>query len=60
LPLDKADRTRRLETTLDELAERYGAGVVQRAAELVGDRGVGVGANLDFLTPKPDRDEEGT
>ncbi len=51
--LDFADaassRARRLETTLDELAERFGAGAVQRAANLVADRGMGMAANLDFL-----------
>jgi DNA polymerase-4 len=55
LPLDGATRARRLETALDRLAERYGAGIVQRAGELRGDRGVGFGANLDFLGA----DEEG-
>lgn len=50
LPLDAANRDRRLETTLDRIAARFGAGAVQRAGMLVGDRGVGVGANLDFLT----------
>jgi DNA polymerase IV len=54
LPLVGSERNRRLETALDRLAQRYGAGIVQRAGELIGDRGVGVGANLDFL-----RDEEG-
>ena len=49
LPLPGFGRDRRLETTLDQLTERYGPGIVQRGAELIGDRGVGVGANLDFL-----------
>jgi DNA polymerase-4 len=56
LPLVGSDRNRRLETTLDRLAERYGARVVQRAAELIGDRGVGVGANLDFLADREGED----
>ncbi len=42
-------RTRRLETTIDGVRERFGAGAVQRASELLEDRGVGVAANLDFL-----------
>jgi DNA polymerase IV len=49
LPLDGAGRARRLETTIDRIAVRFGAGVVQRASELVADRGVGVASNLDFL-----------
>jgi DNA polymerase-4 len=43
------ERTRRLETALDQLAERFGRGVVQRAGDLGRDGGVGVAANLDFL-----------
>jgi DNA polymerase-4 len=43
------DRTRRLETALDALVDRFGRGVVQRAGDLTRDRGVGVAANLDFL-----------
>jgi DNA polymerase-4 len=42
-------RARRLETTLDRVAERFGRGAVMRAAELTGDRGLGLAANLDFL-----------
>jgi hypothetical protein len=49
LPLTGSQRNRRLEIALDRLTERYGPGVVQRATELIGDRGVGFGANLDFL-----------
>jgi DNA polymerase-4 len=49
LPLDDAGRARRLETTIDHLASRFGAGVVQRASQLVADRGVGIASNLDFL-----------
>lgn len=49
LPLDAANRARRLETALDRVAERFGAGAMYRAAELMRDRGVGVGANLDVL-----------
>jgi len=42
-------RARRLETTIDGVRERFGTGAVQRASELLEDRGVGVAANLDFL-----------
>jgi DNA polymerase-4 len=42
-------RARRLETTIDGVKERFGSGAVQRASELLEDRGVGVAANLDFL-----------
>jgi DNA polymerase-4 len=42
-------RARRLETTIDGVRERFGAGAVQRASELIEDRGVGVASNLDFL-----------
>ncbi|MEO8465260.1 MAG: DNA polymerase IV [Gammaproteobacteria bacterium] len=42
-------RDRVLETAIDALENRFGAGVVQRGGELFGDRGVGVAANLDFL-----------
>jgi DNA polymerase-4 len=42
-------RERRLETAIDALVGRFGAGVVQRAGDLKRDRGVGVAANLDFL-----------
>ena len=42
-------RDRGLETAIDALEHRFGAGVVQRGGELVGDRGVGVPTNLDFL-----------
>jgi hypothetical protein len=42
-------RARRLETALDRVAERFGRGAVMRAAELTGDRGLGLAANLDFL-----------
>lgn len=45
----RAGRARRLETTLDRVATRFGAGAVQRASDLVADRGVGVASNLDFL-----------
>ena len=57
LPLDAGNRARRLETALDRLTERYGHGVVQRAAELVRDRGVGTGANLDFLREADEGDD---
>jgi DNA polymerase-4 len=49
LEAGRAGRARRLETTLDRLAARFGEGAVQRASDLVADRGVGVAANLDFL-----------
>jgi len=42
-------RERRLETAIDALVGRFGAGVVQRAGDLGRDRGVGVASNLDFL-----------
>ena len=42
-------RARRLETTIDGLRERFGTSAVQRASELLEDRGVGTAANLDFL-----------
>jgi hypothetical protein len=42
-------RARRLETTIDGVRERFGTEAVQRASELLEDRGVGVAANLDFL-----------
>jgi DNA polymerase-4 len=48
LPIVDA-RARRLETTIDGVKDRFGAGAVQRASELIEDRGVGVAANLDFL-----------
>jgi DNA polymerase IV len=57
LPMLGASRNRNLEATLDRLSDRFGEGIVQRAAELVRDRGVGVGANLDFLA-EPDHEEE--
>jgi DNA polymerase-4 len=43
------ERKRRLETTIDLLAERFGASVVRRAGDLSRDVGVGGSANLDFL-----------
>ena len=42
-------RDRGLETTIDALEQRFGAGVVQRGGDLYGDHGVGVPTNLDFL-----------
>ncbi len=42
-------RDRSLETAIDALEQRFGAGVVQRGGDLYGDRGVGVPTNLDFL-----------
>jgi DNA polymerase-4 len=42
-------RARRLETTLDRVTEKFGRGAVMRAAELTGDRGLELAANLDFL-----------
>jgi len=49
-------RARRLETAIDALVDRYGHGVVQRAADLERDRGVGVAANLDFLHEREGED----
>jgi DNA polymerase-4 len=49
LEAGRAGRSRRLETTIDRLTARFGAGAVQRASDLVADRGVGVASNLDFL-----------
>ena len=42
-------RDRQLETTLDALIDKFGAGAVQRGGDLYGDRGVGPPSNLDFL-----------
>ncbi len=42
-------RDRGLETTIDALEQRFGAGIVQRGGEAFGDRGVGIPTNLDFL-----------
>jgi DNA polymerase-4 len=53
LEVGRAGRARRLETTLDRLAARFGAGAVQRASDLGADRGVGVASNLDFLDDGP-------
>jgi hypothetical protein len=53
LEAGRAGRARRLETTLDRLAARFGEGAVQRASDLVADRGVGVASNLDFLDEGP-------
>jgi DNA polymerase-4 len=47
-------RVRRLETTLDAVAERFGSEAVRRAADLGRDAGVGLGANLDFLADGDD------
>lgn len=49
LQVGTSRRTRDLETALDRVAERFGPGAVQRAADLVNDRGLGLAANLDFL-----------
>jgi DNA polymerase-4 len=57
LPIDGSARTRDLETTLDRLAERFGSGAVQRAADLIADRGLGLAANLDFLEDANDEDD---
>jgi DNA polymerase-4 len=56
LEVGRTGRARRLETTLDRLAARFGAGTVQRASDLVADRGVGVASNLDFLDDGPAKD----
>jgi DNA polymerase-4 len=50
-------RTRALETALDSVADRFGAGAVQRAANLINDRGLGLAANLDFLEDSGDGGE---
>jgi DNA polymerase-4 len=42
-------RRRRLEVTIDGLVDRFGVGIVQRAGDLLRDKGVGTPANLDFL-----------
>jgi DNA polymerase IV len=49
----KSGRARLLETALDRVAARFGAGAVQRASDLVADHGVGVASNLDFLDDAP-------
>jgi DNA polymerase-4 len=49
LPIEQTARARRLETALDRVSERFGAGAVQRAADLLRDGGIGVSVNLDFL-----------
>jgi DNA polymerase-4 len=54
LDVDRASRTRRLETTLDRVADRFGGGAVLRASDLLRDRGVGVPVNLDFLADDAD------
>ena len=49
----KSGRASVLETTLDRVEARFGAGAVQRASDLVADHGVGVASNLDFLDDAP-------
>jgi DNA polymerase-4 len=44
-----AGRARRLESTIDGVRARFGSSAVQRASDLVVDRGLGVASNLDFL-----------
>jgi DNA polymerase IV len=46
---DNFARRRRLETAIDELAERFGGNAVLRADDLAEPRGVTLAANLDFL-----------
>jgi DNA polymerase-4 len=58
LAIGGAARTRDLETTLDRLAERFGSGAVQRATDLIADRGLGLAANLDFLEDSDKEDVE--
>jgi DNA polymerase-4 len=53
LDVGRGGRARQLETALDRVAARFGAGAVQRASDLVADRGVGVASNLDFLDDAP-------
>ena len=43
------NRTRRLEVAIEGLVDRFGVGIVQRAADLQRDQGVGGPGNLDFL-----------
>ena len=47
--LDHGDRERRLETTLDRIAERFGADAIRRAGDVGTSVGPGLAANLDFL-----------
>jgi DNA polymerase IV len=46
---DNFARRRRLEITIDDLAERFGGNVVLRAEDLAEPRGMTLAANLDFL-----------
>src|SRR5581483_3605195 len=46
---DNFARRRRLETAIDQLAERFGGNVVLRADDLAEPRGMTLAANLDFL-----------
>jgi len=43
------ERARRLESTIDDLADRFGSGVVRRAADLLRGDTIGVASHLDFL-----------
>ncbi len=50
LGAESETKARRLETTVDAIAERFGSDIVKRAAALVSDQGVGSSlGNLDFL-----------
>ncbi|MDH3452095.1 MAG: DNA polymerase IV [Gammaproteobacteria bacterium] len=46
---DERRRQRQLETTLDDITERFGPGVVRRANALADGTGVGIAPTLDFL-----------
>ena len=47
--LNVGERERRLESTLDRIAERFGDGAVHRAGDLGTGLGPGLSPNLDFL-----------
>lgn len=58
--LDVADRDYRLESTLDRVAAKFGAGIVLRAENLVDGTGMRMAPNLDFLsTAMPYSDGDG-
>jgi len=47
--LNRTERERRLESTLDRIAERFGDGAIHRAGNLETSLGSGLAPNLDFL-----------
>ena len=53
LSLLEREKDRTLETTLDEIAERFGAGALRRARDLSDATVIDGGPNLDFLKPDP-------